>query len=70
MDKMLFTKEGIALDLSKINGKIWYNGEMIDWQEANTHLLTHTLHYGLGVFEGVRAYNTPKGPSVFRLRSY
>ena len=58
------------MDLSKINGKIWYNGEMIDWQEANTHLLTHTLHYGLGVFEGVRAYNTPKGPSVFRLHDH
>jgi branched-chain amino acid aminotransferase len=40
---------------------------MIDWQDANTHLLTHTLHYGLGVFEGVRAYATNKGPSIFRL---
>ena len=43
---------------------------MIDWQDANTHLLTHTLHYGLGVFEGVRAYNTPKGPSIFRLQDH
>jgi len=58
------------LDLSKINGKIWYNGDMIDWQDANTHLLTHTLHYGLGVFEGVRAYNTSKGPSIFRLQDH
>ena len=58
------------MDLSKINGKIWYNGEMIDWQEANTHLLTHTLHYGLGVFEGVRAYSTSKGPSIFRLHDH
>ena len=55
------------MDLSKINGKIWFDGEMIDWQDANTHLLTHTLHYGLGVFEGVRAYDTDKGPSIFRL---
>lgn len=43
---------------------------MIDWQDANTHLLTHTLHYGLGVFEGVRAYNTSKGPSIFRLQDH
>lgn len=43
---------------------------MIDWQDANTHLLTHTLHYGLGVFEGVRAYKTPKGPSIFRLQDH
>ena len=57
----------MILDLSKINGKIWFDGEMIDWQDANTHLLTHTLHYGLGVFEGVRAYDTHKGPSIFRL---
>ena len=43
---------------------------MIDWQDANTHLLTHTLHYGLGVFEGVRAYNTSKVPSIFRLQDH
>jgi Branched-chain amino acid aminotransferase/4-amino-4-deoxychorismate lyase len=55
------------LDLSKISGEIWFDGEMIDWQDANTHLLTHTLHYGLGVFEGVRAYSTRNGPSIFRL---
>ena len=55
------------MDLSKISGEIWFDGEMIDWQDANTHLLTHTLHYGLGVFEGVRAYSTRNGPSIFRL---
>ena len=55
------------MDLSKISGEIWFDGAMIDWQDANTHLLTHTLHYGLGVFEGVRAYSTRKGPSIFRL---
>jgi len=58
------------LDLSKISGEIWFDGEMIDWQDANTHLLTHTLHYGLGVFEGVRAYSTQKGPSIFRLTDH
>jgi len=58
------------LDLSKISGEIWFDGEMIDWQDANTHLLTHTLHYGLGVFEGVRAYVTENGPSIFRLHDH
>ena len=58
------------MDLSKITGEIWFDGEMIDWQDANTHLLTHTLHYGLGVFEGVRAYSTQKGPSIFRLKDH
>ena len=58
------------MDLSKIKGSIWFDGEIIDWQDANVHLLTHTLHYGLGVFEGVRAYNTPKGSSIFRLEDH
>ena len=58
------------MDLSKISGEIWFNGELVDWQNANTHLLTHTLHYGLGVFEGVRAYGTDKGPSIFRLQDH
>lgn len=58
------------MDLSKISGEIWFDGEMIDWQEANTHLLTHTLHYGLGVFEGVRAYETQRGPAIFRLHDH
>ena len=58
------------MDLSKISGEIWFDGEMIDWQEANTHLLTPTLHYGLGVFEGVRAYETQRGPSIFRLHDH
>ncbi len=58
------------MDLSKIEGSIWFNGEIVDWQEAKIHVLTHTLHYGLGVFEGVRAYNTPKGPSIFRLQDH
>ena len=58
------------MDLSKITGEIWFDGEMIDWQDANTHLLTHTLHYGLGVFEGVRAYGTIKGPAIFRLHDH
>ncbi|MCI0469921.1 MAG: branched-chain amino acid transaminase [Nitrospirae bacterium] len=47
--------------------KIWMNGKFVNWDDANVHVLTHTLHYGLGVFEGIRCYNTPKGPSIFRL---
>jgi branched-chain amino acid aminotransferase len=47
--------------------KIWMNGELVDWDAANIHILTHSLHYGMGVFEGIRAYETPDGPAVFRL---
>ena len=49
------------------DGFIWFNGELVPWRDAKVHVLTHTLHYGLGVFEGVRAYQTPKGPCIFRL---
>ena len=52
------------------DGKIWVNGELTEWREAKTHVLTHTLHYGMGVFEGVRAYETPKGPAIFRLQEH
>jgi branched-chain amino acid aminotransferase len=50
--------------------KIWMNGELVDWDQAQVHVLTHTLHYGTGVFEGVRAYETAEGPAVFRLREH
>ena len=49
------------------DGQIWMNGQLVPWREATTHVLTHTLHYGVGVFEGVRAYQTPSGPQIFRL---
>jgi branched-chain amino acid aminotransferase len=49
---------------------IWMDGELVKWDEANVHILTHTLHYGLGVFEGIRCYDTPKGPAVFRLKEH
>ena len=52
------------------DGVIWMDGEYVDWREAKIHVLTHTLHYGLGVFEGVRAYATEKGPAIFRLREH
>ncbi|MFO0752955.1 MAG: branched-chain amino acid transaminase [Thermodesulfovibrionales bacterium] len=47
--------------------KIWMNGKLIDWESATVHIMTHTLHYGLGAFEGIRCYKTPKGPAIFRL---
>ncbi len=47
--------------------KVWVDGELVDWSDATTHLLTHALHYGTGVFEGIRAYTTENGPAVFRL---
>lgn len=47
--------------------KIWMDGKLVAWDEANVHIMTHTLHYGLGAFEGIRCYNTPKGPAVFKL---
>lgn len=52
------------------DGKIWFNGELVEWRSATTHVLTHTLHYGMGVFEGVRAYETPDGPGIFRLQDH
>ena len=49
------------------NGKIWFNGEFVNWKEANIHVLSHVVHYGSSVFEGIRCYNTKKGPVIFRL---
>jgi len=51
-------------------GFIWYDGELVPWREAGTHVLTYSLHYGVGVFEGVRAYATPRGTAVFRLEEH
>ena len=55
------------MSMADRDGFIWYDGKLVPWREATTHVLTHTLHYGLGVFEGVRAYETSQGPAVFRL---
>jgi branched-chain amino acid aminotransferase len=52
------------------DGLIWFNDKFVPWREAKTHVLTHTLHYGLGVFEGVRAYETKKGAAIFRLEDH
>ena len=50
--------------------KIWMNGKLVDWDDARIHILTHTLHYGMGVFEGIRAYETATGPAIFRLTDH
>ncbi len=52
------------------DGFIWLDGEMVPWRDAKIHVLTHTLHYGMGVFEGVRAYETDQGPAIFRLEAH
>jgi branched-chain amino acid aminotransferase len=52
------------------DGQIWYDGQLVPWRNATTHVLTHSLHYGLAVFEGLRAYNTARGTAIFRLREH
>ena len=52
------------------DGLIWFDGELVPWRDARVHVLTHTLHYGLGCFEGVRAYATPEGTAIFRLKAH
>jgi branched-chain amino acid aminotransferase len=56
--------------LADRDGVIWFDGELVPWREAKVHVLTHTLHYGLGVFEGVRAYPTENGPVIFRMNDH
>ena len=58
------------MSMADRDGVIWYDGKMVPWRDANTHVLTHTLHYGLGVFEGLRAYETAQGAAIFRLREH
>ena len=56
--------------ISDLQGQIWLDGTFCDWKDAKIHILTHTLHYGTGVFEGVRAYETEQGPAIFRLQDH
>jgi branched-chain amino acid aminotransferase len=58
------------MSMADRDGHIWYDGKLVPWRNATTHVLTHSLHYGLAVFEGVRAYNTIKGTAIFRLREH
>lgn len=52
------------------SGKIWFNGDLVNWNEANIHVLSHVVHYGSSVFEGIRCYKTPKGSAIFRLMEH
>src|SRR5208283_1350492 len=56
--------------MSDRDGQIWYDGKLVPWRTATTHVLTHSLHYGLAVFEGVRAYKTAEGTAIFRLQDH
>ena len=58
------------MSMADRDGLIWYDGRLVPWREATTHVLTHSLHYGLAVFEGLRAYKTPSGTAIFRLREH
>ena len=51
-------------------GKIWFNGQFVDWKDATVHVMSHVLHYGSSVFEGIRCYSTPAGPAIFRLQDH
>src|SRR5438093_11630799 len=58
------------MSMADRDGFIWYDGKLVPWRSATTHVLTHSLHYGLAVFEGVRAYKTVEGTAIFRLREH
>ena len=58
------------MSMADRDGKIWKDGHMIDWRDATLHVLTHSLHYGMAIFEGVRAYKTPQGTAIFRLKEH
>jgi branched-chain amino acid aminotransferase len=60
----------VAPSMADRDGKIWMDGQMVEWRDAKIHVLTHTLHYGCGAFEGVRAYNTVHGTAIFRLEDH
>jgi branched-subunit amino acid aminotransferase/4-amino-4-deoxychorismate lyase len=58
------------MSMSDRDGKIWMDGQLVEWRDAKIHVLSHTLHYGCGAFEGVRAYNTVRGTAIFRLKEH
>jgi len=59
-----------SMSMDDRDGQIWFDGKLIDWRDARIHVLTHSLHYGMGVFEGVRAYKTDSGTAIFRLAEH
>ena len=58
------------MSMADRDGFIWHDGKLVPWRDATTHVLTHTLHYGMGVFEGIRAYKAEKGTAIFRLQEH
>ena len=60
----------VVPSMSDRDGKIWMDGQLVEWRDAKIHVLTHTLHYGCGAFEGVRAYETAQGTAIFRLEEH
>ena len=58
------------MSMSDRDGFIWYDGKLVPWRDATTHVLTHALHYGMGVFEGLRAYKAAEGTAIFRLQEH
>jgi len=67
---MAKTKTAAPLSMADRDGWIWHDGKLVSWRSATTHVLTHSLHYGLAVFEGVRAYKTVSGTQIYRLREH
>src|SRR5262249_24965826 len=66
----LNTRHAIIVRMLTPTEKIWHNGRFIRWEDAKIHVLSHVVHYGSSVFEGIRCYSTPAGPAIFRLREH
>src|SRR4051812_46377720 len=68
----MFSKDGKSKDIKtpRIVPEVWRNGEFIPWTDARVHVMSHVLHYGSSVFEGIRCYSTGRGPAIFRLREH
>ena len=66
----VFAPEKNTMSMADRDGQIWYDGKLVPWRDATTHVLTHSLHYGLAVFEGLRAYKTANGTAIFRLKEH
>src|SRR5690606_6957572 len=70
LDTMNISQWRRTMSMADRDGYSWYDGKLVPWREATTHGLTHSLHYGLSVFEGVRAYDTVQGTAIFRLQDH
>src|SRR6476620_8490047 len=68
----MFSKDGKAKDIAtpRICDVVWHDGEFIKWDDARVHVMSHVLHYGSSIFEGIRCYATKRGPAIFRLKEH